>query len=100
MYVFEVWNVLEQPRRLINYFILKGYPSAEAVITLLEEARVAQIFTISDIQRFFDKGNLNTNDGSFEVKIKAINVREPNTGKEKVYNYRGFDDKEVGVYNG
>lgn len=43
-----------------------------------------------------------TNEGAIEVVIKAIHIREPKNGKPKttLNQYRGFDNKEVGVYDG
>lgn len=102
-YAFEVWQTLDQPQRLVAYHIIAGYPTAEAIIELLAESKVAHEFTVSDLQKFFKSNKLTTNEGSMEIEIKPVSLREPSTGKPKttLTAYRGLkDDLGVGEYRG
>lgn len=101
-YAFEVWKTLDQPKRLVRYHVIAGYPSAEAIIEILEENKIAQEFTVSDLQKFFKSNKLTTNDGDMEITITPTVLKDPKTGKTKTApsRYHGFDNKEVGVYDG
>lgn len=95
MHLLKILDSLSQPKRVTRIFVIDGKPSLRAIVNLMEEAKVAQEFSVTDLQKFMTDHTLNTNDGSIEVLVEEVQPRNSYDGTEKKTR-----DPEIGVYNG